>query len=214
MAVAAPRTLPKELLKLRTLLQRGLDETASWWPDLACAFGWVHRAAHILDNPTDQSGDHVRQQYRGVLGAMSRWRSRAGDLAPAVDHFLKVSRSYWPGLFHCYDVEGLPRTNNDLEHVFGSFRYHERRASGRKVAAPSLVVRGSARLIAAMATRQRPCPFAADDLAQCDPRAWRTLRTSLDQRRQARVCQRRFRRDPATYLADLEARLVKLILPP
>jgi hypothetical protein len=32
-----------------------------------------------------------------------------------VDHFLRVSRSYWPGLFHCYDVEDLPRTNNDLD---------------------------------------------------------------------------------------------------
>ena len=32
-----------------------------------------------------------------------------------MDHFLKVFRSYWPGLFHCYDVEDLPRTNNDLD---------------------------------------------------------------------------------------------------
>ena len=32
-----------------------------------------------------------------------------------MDHFLKVFRSYWPGLFHCYDVEDLPRTNNNLD---------------------------------------------------------------------------------------------------
>ena len=168
----------------------------------------------MLENPANQSAEQVRRRYRGLLGAMRRWRSRAGALAPAVDHFLKVSRSYWPGLFHCYDVEDLPRTNNDLEHVFGAFRYHERRASGRQGAAASLVVRGCARLVAAVATRQRACPFCADDLAQCDLHAWRALRVSLDRRQHARVCQRRFRRNSATYLAELETRLVKLILPP
>jgi hypothetical protein len=208
------QALPKELLKLRALLQRGLDETASLWPDIACAFGWVQQAARVLENPANQSAEQVHRRYRGLLGAMRRWRSRAGALAPAVDHFLKVSRSYWPGLFHCYDVEDLPRTNNDLEHVFGAFRYHERRASGRQGAAASLVVRGCARLVAAVATRQRACPFCADDLAQCDLHAWRALRVSLDRRQHAQVCQRRFRRNSATYLAELETRLVKLILPP
>ena len=40
--------------------------------------------------------------------------------------FVKVTRSYWPGLFACYESSDLPRTNNDLEHTFGSHRYHER----------------------------------------------------------------------------------------
>ena len=39
--------------------------------------------------------------------------------------FVKVTRSYWPGLFACYESSDLPRTNNDLEHTFGSHRYHE-----------------------------------------------------------------------------------------
>ena len=50
----------------------------------------------------------------------------------AISTFLKVTQSYWPGLFHCYDVADLPRTNNDLEHCFGAVRYSERRASGRR----------------------------------------------------------------------------------
>ncbi|HZU04380.1 MAG TPA: hypothetical protein VFB73_00245, partial [Chloroflexota bacterium] len=45
--------------------------------------------------------------------------------------FRKVSASYGPGRFHCYDLGGLPRTNNDLEQYFGSARYQQRRASGR-----------------------------------------------------------------------------------
>ena len=29
-----------------------------------------------------------------------------------------MMRSYRSGLFHTYAVPGLPRTNNDLEHLF------------------------------------------------------------------------------------------------
>ncbi|QBD80997.1 hypothetical protein EPA93_35525 [Ktedonosporobacter rubrisoli] len=67
--------------------------------------------------------------------------------------FLKVTESYWSGLFHCYDVADLPRTNNELEHVFGSTHYHERRATGRKQASLGLVVRGSVHLVAAVAAQ-------------------------------------------------------------
>ena len=88
-----------------------------------------------------------------------------------------MTRSYWPGLFRCYDVADLPRTNNDLEQFFGSYRYHERRCSGRKVACPGTVVRGSVRLVAAAATRLRPIEVA--DLVPSDLAAWRDLRGSL-----------------------------------
>lgn len=77
------------------------------------------------------------------------------SLRAAALHFLKVSRSYGPDLFHCYDIADLPRTNNVLEHTFGSLRYHERRANGRKAASPSLVLTGSVRLPAALVTRTR-----------------------------------------------------------
>ena len=194
------------------MLARGLSETATLWPAIEVAFGWVHQAAHLLANEAGLTGAQVRRQLSGLLGAMSRWQTHAGSLANAVEHFATVTRSYWSGLFHCYDVSDLPRTNNDLEQFFGAFRYHERRATGRRVAAPSVVVRGSARLLAAAVTRQRP--FSAADLAACDRQAWRALRATLDDRQQARVAQRRFRADPQAYLAELEQRLRYLVLPP
>ena len=123
-----------------------------------------------------------------------------------------MTRSYWPGLFHCYDVADLPRTNNDLEQFFGSYRYHERRCSGRKVACPGTVVRGSVRLVAAAATRLRP--IEAGDLAPTDLAAWRSLRGSLERRQAVRTLGRRFRRDPVAYLQSLEEALIKETLPP
>ena len=174
------------------------------------AFGWVHRAAHVLGQEGAR-GARIRRQLSGLLGAMTRHRAKAGALGGAVDHFLKVSRSYWPGLFACYEVEDLPRTNNDLERAFGSHRYHERRATGRKGASPALVLRGSVRLVAGLATRQRA--VQASDLAGAGRFRWQELRQELDQRRQRRVERWRFRRDPEAYLKALENRLNQSGLP-
>ena len=77
---------------------------------------------------------------------MQRHRDRVEGLGPALDDFRKVAHSYRPGLFHAADVADLPRTNNALEQLFGSQRYHERRATGRKTASPSAVLRGAVRL--------------------------------------------------------------------
>jgi hypothetical protein len=108
-------------------------------------------------------------------------------------------------LFHCYTVPDLPRTNNDLEHEFGSQRHHERRATGRKTASPAMVLRGEARLIAGVATRHHP-PSAAD-LGAVDRERWKALRQRLDRRRHARTLRTRFRRDPDAYLAELEEKV-------
>jgi hypothetical protein len=175
------------------------------------AFGWVHRAAAILRNKKGLDAAGVRRRYRGLVAAIARHRRASGRLADAFVHFLKVSRSYWPGLFRCYGVPDLPRTNNDLEQFFGSYRYHERRSSGRKVACPGTVVRGSVRLVAATATRLRR--IEAADLVPSDLTAWRDLRGSLERRQAVRTLGRRFRRDPAAYLRSLEETLIKEALP-
>ena len=156
-------------------------------------------------------GAVVRRQLGGLLGAMARHRPPAGPLAAAVGHFVKVTRSDWPGLFPCYDAAGVPRTNNDLEQAFGSHRYHERRASGRKGASPALVLRGSAKLIAGLATRAGEAEGI--NLADADAEAWATLRAELDERRDRRTARRRFRQDPAAYLNDLENKLNQSRLP-
>jgi hypothetical protein len=176
------------------------------------AFGWVHRAAAILRNKAGLDAAGVKRRYRGLIAAIARHRRAAGRLADEFVHFLKVTRSYWPGLFRCYDVAGLPRTNNDLERFFGSYRYHERRCSGRKVACPGTVVRGSVRLVAAAATRLRP--IEAAELVPSDQDAWRSLRRGLARRQAVRKLGRRFRRDPVAYLRSLEEALIKGAVPP
>jgi hypothetical protein len=176
------------------------------------AFGWVRQAADLLANPEERDGAEVRTRYAALLTEMATERGAAGRLAPAVDHFLTVTASYSPGLFHCYDVADVPRTNNDLEHLFGAARHHERRTTGRKHASPDLVVRGAVRVVTVVATRHRP-PFTPADLAPHDLVRWHQLRQELAHRHEARRAQFRFRRDPDAYLAALEDRLLKSGLP-
>jgi hypothetical protein len=176
------------------------------------AFGWVRRFAAIPGNKKGLGASEVRRRYRALVAAPARHRGLLGSPTAAFDHLRKVTRSYWPGLFRCYEVEGLPRTNNDLEQFFGSYRYHERRRSGRKVACPGTVVRGSVRLVAAAATRLGP--VGVTDLIPSDLSAWRDVRDRLERRQAIRTLGRRFRRDPAAYLQSLEDAFINQALPP
>ena len=199
--------------RLRSLLKGGLSATADLWVPVEAAYAWAFRAATILANEAGGSGAAVKGRYRGLLGAMARHGERAGSSGEALERFRKVTRSYWPGLFHCYDVSDLPRTDNELEQLFGAHRYHERRSSGRKVASPGLVVRGSVRLPSALATRMRG-EVRGDDLVPSDLDAWRELRAGLERRQAVRAQGRQFRREPVAYLQKLENILIKETLPP
>ena len=181
------------------------------WPAIRVAYDWVHRAARLLENEAALTGNEVRRQVEDLLAEMRDEQATVGTLQPAVAHFLKVSASYWPGLFHCYDIPGLPRTNNILEQFFGSVRYHHRRASGRIRASAGTVVRGSVRALASVASRLHPC--GEYELRHPNLDRWRDLRQSLELRQEARRQQGRFRKDPAAYLAALESSLLKPSLP-
>lgn len=190
---------------------RGLTETAPCWPEIRTAYDWVHQAAHILGNSDNHDAAAIRQEYQGLLDEITRRRDEVPSLSAAIDYFLKVTASYLPNLFHSYEVPDLPRTNNDLEQYFGTARYLERRASGRKTTSPSLVVRGSVRVVASVASRKHL--FNGSDLRPPSLARWRQLRSELQHRHDARRAQLRFRRDPQTYLAQLEERLLQPSLP-
>jgi hypothetical protein len=195
-------------------VRQGLEGTAPLWPPIQTTYALVHQAAHVLANHERRDAAGVQQAYQEVLTQMrvQQDQTSLGPLAAALMHFHKVTASYWPGLFQCYNVPGLPRTNNDLEQYFGSARHLERRATGRKGASPALVVRGAVRVVATMATRRQP--FTPAQLQPRDVAAWQALRQRVEGRHRTRRAQARFRRDPAAYLATLEDEIVKRALPP
>jgi hypothetical protein len=196
---------------MKRIVERALAETADLWPSIRRAYSWIRAAAHVLANGEKLARVDVQQAFVKVLRSIGVTKRHCGALEEALTHFLKVTRSYRPGLFHCYDDPAIPRTNNDLEHCFGQYRYHERRATGRKRGAPNAVLHGSVRLVAGVATRLRQ--FSARELVPHDRERWQQLRQRVRRRFARRAQGRRFRRDSDAYLAQLEAECLKLALP-
>ena len=78
------------------------------------------------------SSTQVAGWLRGYLDSLVRQDPESELLAEFALHLNKVSESYWPGLFHCYEVEGLARTNNDLESQFRDLQHRLLRTTGNK----------------------------------------------------------------------------------
>jgi len=192
---------------LHQLLTKGLQATAELWPPLERAYCFLDQAKAILANEAQDSGQHIRERYLAHLARMRDDLATLGSLAEACEHFCHITENFAAGLFHCYDIKGLPRTNNDLEHCFGVARVHERRATGRRGAIPGVVVRGSVRVMAAVKSREQV--FSVEELRPRDYQRWKDLRRQLRQREEARRKQWRFRTNPAAYLAEIEARLLQ-----
>lgn len=95
---------------------------------------WLREIDRIL-TPVDDlppTNEQVAQELRSYLDDLLS----LSDLPPLLDtfrrHLDKVSTSYWPGLFHCYDLAELPRTNNDLESHFRDGQRRLLRTTGQK----------------------------------------------------------------------------------
>lgn len=196
------------------MLDRALESTAVLWPDVELGASWVQAASSILANTEGLPADLVEGRYQDWIGRLEQESgdtSRSRAVREAASHFIKVTRGYGPDLFHCYRIPGLARTNNALEQAFGSLRYHERRASGRKVASPSLVLSGCVRMAAAVFTRTRT--VTQDMLAAVPHASWQGERAALERRRQSRCLRFRFRKNPTAYLTKLESACDKLNVP-
>jgi len=193
-------------------LAKGLTETDVLWSDVRQGYAWVGRASHSLSNEEKLSAAQIRHIDEDPLAEVEQAPIASENLALMLSTFRKMTTSYWPSLFHCYDIPDLPRTNNELEQYFGSARYHERRATGRKQASPGLVVRGTVRINASVASRL--LSFSGSEL--CPPISLDGARgaSELDHLQETRRKQYRFRKSTETYLQYLEEKLSKERLSP
>lgn len=192
------------------MLKKGLLATQTLFAAVRPLYEWVYRVAHVLGNQNQQEAEEVQKDFAQQLALMQEQAQQSEPQRTALLQFLKVSDSYAPHLFFCYQVADLPKTNNDLEQAFGKVRTGERRATGRRGAVPGLVVRGPVRVTAALATRLHL--FTDQELIPHDLACWRELRAQVSSRQEARRKQFRFRKDPAAYLADLEEHFSKMSL--
>lgn len=115
-------------------LQAALAPFAAEYHELQQGASWLRDIDHLLQ-PTDGSpatGQEVAHQLRTYLDGLLAQANCAPQLAAFRSHLHKVSASYWPGLFHCYNIAGLPRTNNNLESHFRDTQRRLLRTSGQR----------------------------------------------------------------------------------
>jgi Transposase, Mutator family len=122
------------LAQLYQGLQSALSPFAETYQEFQQGAAWLRDIAYILEPEATQPvrGEQVAGQLRGYLDTVLRASDGMPTLKALGLHLDTVSRSYWPGLFHCYDVPGLPRTNNELESHFRDMTRRLLRTTGQK----------------------------------------------------------------------------------
>jgi hypothetical protein len=101
------------------------------------AQAWIEALRQTLDAiplPTrlrpGAGGDAAARQGAETLGQIADQTVTDPWLNTFRQDLCAISERYWSGLFVCYDIVGLPRTNNALERLFGQTKRQTRRQTG------------------------------------------------------------------------------------
>lgn len=155
---------------------------------------------------------HVEAYLDEVAAAVAAERL-PGWLRKPADHLVVGLRRLGDGRYHCYDVSGLPRTNNALEQFYRRIKAQQRRITGRK-RADAFVVRVGGFAVYATASSGTAEADLQRQLARVPASAWLQERARLRANQARQTMMRRFRLRRAAYLADLEARWTQRPQPP
>lgn len=195
-----------------------IERREQWREDLDCVrrmHGWVLEAEAILSGSWAAAEEAVTNA--GVAVRFDAFVAKLKETASTqqlteteqrcLRHFLHVTASLRPQLIQCYDVEGLPRTNNDMEGFIRAIKTRYRRVSGRKNWNRYLLRYG--RRVAYYEAQVRSAGGERgvhEALGQVTPKQWRGGRAEQRARQADQLKQYRFRHKRATFLQELEAR--------
>ena len=177
---------------------------------LSEAYSWVLKVSDILDKElpllpdSDVPDKPLSTAVETELDQFLAELDQRNDLNEFLVSFRKKLRSltkrYKPGLFHCYDIPGLPRTNNDTEALFGRVRRQTKRTSGAYHAKQRLREQ-AAWLLFALADDEEQ---QLQRLKRVPLQEWRNERQRMQEHLASFRDDRVFRKKPDRYLAQLE----------
>jgi len=207
-------TCEKRLKRLKTIVSLQ-EEKKEVLAHIRAMRDWVMEVEHIFDGSWASQAEEISNAEVGRrlddwlhrLSAFLEAEGRTQDEHLRLGHLLKVMTHLRPGLVQCYDREGFPRTNNDLERTIRAIKMHYRRISGRKNWNSYLLRYG--RCVAYQEWWQQHPDGAAclqARLRRVAPAAFRQVRQETRDRHQEQLNRYRFRHRPLAYLQVLEAR--------
>jgi transposase InsO family protein len=129
----AQRSEP-QLLALHQGLSTALQAALPEYTCLRQVAGWLEQIANCLnpENKLPRSGTEVRQELELLLAHINSISQDHPRLHSFFKTIQRTTDHYAPGLFHCYDVPGLPRTNNGCESDFRDLNRRLLRTTGQK----------------------------------------------------------------------------------
>lgn len=171
---------------------------------------WVIDLEHLLDPPdqadqlalTSQSVKLAVDDYLSELLVQAEANTDEKDYQVAI-HINKTFRERWWGLFTCYDVDGLPRTNNELERYMRRIKSGQRRILGRKNVHDFIIRYGR---FAACIDYQEGVDELLTRLQQVSQDDFLHERRALDVALLREQKRHRFRHHQSAYLRELEDR--------
>jgi hypothetical protein len=131
------------LVALLAGLQKALASTQPAYLELCQAASWLADLANVLnsDGKPARTGVQVQAEWLACLTLIETQEHASSRLQDFSTKIAKVSRSYAPGLFHTYNIPGLPRTNNDRENEFRRLRQRLLSTTGQVGATKRLLFR-------------------------------------------------------------------------
>jgi hypothetical protein len=134
------------LVQLRQGLGGALQVVGQDYADLRQAADWLTHIADLLDpdGKPARTGSEVRQELQTYLERLQTDSHASPRLHALYQTIDQTTRHYEVGLFHCYDVLDLPRTNNDRESEFRELNRRLLRTTGQKGLVRRLIQREGA----------------------------------------------------------------------
>ena len=167
------------------------------------AGGWAATAEELTNAAVAERFDQWVAQLRTTGAQAAETELEQICLA----HFLHVTQNMRPQLVQCYDVPGLPRTNNDLEGFIRAIKTRYRRVSGRKNWNRYLLRYG--RRVAYYEARVRMEGGTIEveqGVGRVTPAQWRAARAEQRRCQAEQLKQHRFRHKRTAFLQELEGR--------
>jgi hypothetical protein len=145
----------ERLAQLLSMIQPVRDEFREPMTMLCQGQQWMIDIAHILEAPLPELDNtprssarlnqsaRVQQRLNRYLSHLQKQPGLSEWLMEFRQHLIGITDRWGDDLFVCYDIPGVPSTDNALESRFGRLRRDQRRISGRQFNTATLLNEGA-----------------------------------------------------------------------
>jgi len=205
--------------ELRRRVQSALEATESLAEDVRQARTFLTQVEHYLasvprpklepdaeESDSPPGSEAVRKKLEKMFSDLEKRQDIDSTTLRVLRKWGTMSKTWLPGILHCYDIAGLPRHNLRLEGTFGALRRHQRRVSGRKETTP-LRVFGPGEIMVQILDQEEILPW----LQSVSAEEYWLQRHKQAEREEPRRWLRRLRRSPERAMTQVDEQFYQVV---